>query len=113
MESLNLFFNGILIAGAILIVINLCTKIDKSYLLINALTFIFIGFTGFFNFGLIPLIFPNRKVLCLLTTLLFLMLYFIVNAKKDLLKPIYIKIMNIIIIILNLLILYYFNMSQY
>lgn len=116
MDNLDLLFRVILGIGVLFIIINVIHIFilrGKSSLIINSITFIFIEFLGFFNYGLTPLNYPNRRLFCILTSLLYLIIFCGLNIKKDLVKPIYIKAITILIIVFNLLTLIYFNMNQY
>ena len=103
MGEVFLMFIGLFIVTAILIGTTLRCSSDKSLSLTLIVCFVFTAVLGFMNYTAVPTNYYFDKILAIWFVLLYLIPIALHFSKKA--KPVFIKILSVLILIANLILL--------
>ncbi|MGM9535934.1 MAG: hypothetical protein ACI3VR_11800 [Intestinibacter sp.] len=100
MGELLLIYIGLFIIAAILAWLTYSAKSNKSLSIAIILSFIFVIFIGYLNYSAGPSNYYTDKIIAVFSALLYLIS--VVLTKNNKIRPIYVKISSILILLLNL-----------
>lgn len=104
MGELFLIFVGLFIVAAILIGVISFSKSDKSLSIALIVSFIFVALIGYMNYTSIPSNYYFNKILAVFLALLYPIPIALHLSKK--IKPLFVKILSVLILVANLLLLF-------
>ena len=104
MGELLLIYIGLFIICAILAWLTYSAKSSKSLSVAIILSFIFVAFIGYMNYSAGPSNYYTYKIIAVVSALLYLIPFALnsLKSKNDKIRPIYVKISSILILLLNL-----------
>lgn len=107
MDILLMIYLTIIVIGVILSALTILAKNSNSASIYIALTSMLTGFIGFMTYSSMPSNFPNRRILALVVAIMCVVPFIldILNNKFKLVKPIFIKTISILVLLVNIILM--------